>query len=206
MPTKFMIVSVVIAILFSATVLTNTSYAQLIQPLPPQSKAQLQSPIKKSPTSSSTQPTQKVHPVRITSPTPGQHVPVGKNLTITGTSLANATSSCQITVGLNRVRPYQSATAAGKGGASDYSKWNFVLTPKYASLIPGPNNKITARYSCSNDPALISYYSVNVTGGTVPFAPPALTTATLKQGQGQSLGSNSSSSGVPGSTGIVGVP
>jgi hypothetical protein len=205
MLTKFIIVSVVIAILFSATVLTNTSYAQLIQPLPPQSKAQLQSPIKKSPTSS-TQPTPKVHPVRITSPTPGQHVPVGKNLTITGTSLANATSSCQITVGLNHVRPYQSATAAGKGGASDYSKWNFVLTPKYASVILGPNNKITARYSCNNNPALISYYSVNVTGGTVPFAPPALTTATIKQGQGQSLGSNSSSSGVAGSTGIVGVP
>jgi hypothetical protein len=205
MPTKFMLVSVVLAILFSAAVLTNTSYAQLIQPLPPQSNPPLQSPIQKSPLPS-TQPTQKVHAVRITSPTPGQHIPVGKDITIAGTSLANSTSNCQITLGLNRVRPYQNATAAGKGGPSDYSKWNFVLTPKYASIIPGPNNKITARYSCSNNPTLISYYSVNITGGTVPLVPPP-TPTTIKQGQGQSLTSNSSSSnGATGSTGIAGVP
>src|ERR687887_2076746 len=122
----------------------NTSYAQVL-PTP-------------------TQLPPKLHAVKITLPTKGQQVPIGKNLTISGTSLGNATSHCQVSVIGNGIKPYQPATAAGPGGATDYSKWNFVLSPKYTTIKEGPNNKITAKYSCSNNPSTVSYYSVNVTG------------------------------------------
>ena len=109
--------------------------------------------------------------LNITSPTKGQQVPIGKDLTILGTSIGNAsTSNCQVIVGLDEIRPYPSATGTGPGGAKDYSKWSFTLTPKYATLKPGPDNKITARYKCSganinnNNPNLVLIKSVNVTG------------------------------------------
>ena len=113
--------------------------------------------------------TANIKALNITSPTKGQQVPIGKNLTILGTSIGNAsTSSCQVLVGLNEIRPYSSATGTGPGGAKDYSKWSFTLTPKYATLKPGPDNKITARYKCSgtsiNNPNLVLIKSVNVTG------------------------------------------
>src|SRR3982750_1650883 len=69
--------------------------------------------------------------IKITSPTRGQQLPVGKDLTVSGTSMDNATSNCQVSVIVNKVKPYQNATAAGTGGAADYSKWNFALTSKY---------------------------------------------------------------------------
>ena len=77
----------------------------------------------------------------------------------------NSTSNnnCKVSVIVNNVKPYQSATAAGTGGAADYSKWNFVLTPKYTTIKLG-QNEITARYECSNNPASKSFSSVNVTG------------------------------------------
>jgi hypothetical protein len=53
------------------------------------------------------------HGVKITSPTKGQQVPIGKDITISGTSLANPNSNCQITVIVNHVKPYQPAAAAG---------------------------------------------------------------------------------------------
>ena len=111
--------------------------------------------------------TSNIKAVNITSPTKGQQVPLGKDLTILGTSIGNAsTSNCQVIVGLNEIRPYQSATGTGPGGAKDYSKWSFTLTPKYATLKPGPDNKITARYKCSsnNNPNSVLVSSVNVTG------------------------------------------
>ena len=67
---------------------------------------------------------QHVPKIKITSPTRGQQLPVGKDLTISGTSIANATSNCQVSVIVNNVKPYQNATATGPGGATDYSKWN----------------------------------------------------------------------------------
>ena len=107
----------------------------------------------------------RLHAVKITSPTRGQQIPSGNNnLTISGTSIANATSHCQISVLVNDVWPYQPATHTGLGGASDYSQWNFVLNSKYTTIKPGPANKITARYTCRDNPAAISFYSVNVTG------------------------------------------
>jgi hypothetical protein len=102
--------------------------------------------------------------IKITSPTRGQQVSVGKDLIISGTSIDNATSNdCKVSVIANKVRPYQPATAIGTGGRNDYSKWNFVLTSKYTTIKPGPN-RITAKYECVNNPALNSFSSVNVTG------------------------------------------
>ncbi|MFL6507355.1 MAG: hypothetical protein ACJ704_05380, partial [Nitrososphaeraceae archaeon] len=97
-------------------------------------------------------PEQHITKIKITSPTRGQQVPVGKDLTVSGTSIDNATSNdCKVSVIVNKVRPYQNATAAGTGGTADYSKWNFVLTSKYTTIKPG-ENRITSKYECANDP------------------------------------------------------
>ncbi|HZC21595.1 MAG TPA: hypothetical protein VE223_08120 [Nitrososphaeraceae archaeon] len=113
----------------------------------------------------------KLHAVKITSPTKGQQVPTGKDLIIIGTSSDNATSFCQVLVIVNGVKPYQPATGTGHGGATDYSKWNYVLTSKYTTIKPGPNNKITAKYVCMDKPSVSSFYSVNLTGINVATSP-----------------------------------
>jgi hypothetical protein len=108
-----------------------------------------------------------IEAVNITSPTKGQQVPIGEDLTIIGTSIANATSHCKIIIGLNNIKPYQSATGTGLGGAKDYSKWCFTVTPKYAAIKQEPDNKVNARYKCSsgnNNPSILLINSVNVTG------------------------------------------
>ena len=112
-------------------------------------------------TTSSSQ--QHVPKIKITSPTRGQQVPEGKDLTVSGTSIDNATSNCQVSVIVNNVKPYQNATATGTGGAADYSKWNFALTSKYTTIKPG-ENRITGKYECANNPASKGFSSVNVTG------------------------------------------
>src|ERR1051325_11891577 len=93
---------------------------------------------------------QHVPKIKITSPTRGQQLPVGKDLTISGTSIANATSNCQVSVIVNNVKPYQNATAAGTGGAADYSKWSFALTSKYTTIKPD-GNRNTAKYECEDN-------------------------------------------------------
>jgi hypothetical protein len=118
------------------------------------------------PSSSAQSTTQmsSVPKIKITSPTKGQQVPVGKDLTISGTSMDNATSNCQVAVIVNNVKPYQNATAAtGTGSAADYSKWNFALTSKYTTIKQG-DNRITARFECVDNPAIKGFSSVNVTG------------------------------------------
>lgn len=136
----------------------------------------------------------KMHAVKITSPTKGQQVPIGNDLVVSGTSSANATSNCQVSVIANHIRPYQPAVASGPGGTNDYSNWTFTLTPKYTAIKEG-QNKITAKYSCSSNPSLVSYSNVNVTGiaaanqsatttppSTSPsqdISPPSTTTPTL---------------------------
>ena len=114
-------------------------------------------------TTSSSSSQQHVPKIKITSPTRGQQLPVGKDLTISGISMDNATSNCQVAVIVNNVKPYQNTTAAGSGGPADYSKWNFALTSKYTTIKQG-DNRITARYECVNDPASKGFSSVNVTG------------------------------------------
>src|SRR5919197_2078560 len=117
-------------------------------------------------------PSMKPHFIRITSPTKDQQVPVGKDLTVSGTSIDNATSNCHVNVIVNDVKPYQNASATGPSGPNDYSKWNFVLTSKYTTIKPGPN-KITSKFSCVNTPAIASphFYSINVTGTTATPQP-----------------------------------
>lgn len=113
----------------------------------------------------------KLHAVKITSLTKGQQVPTGKDLTIIGTSSDNATSDCQVLVIVNGIKPYQPATGTGHGGATDYSTWNYVLTSKYTTIKPGPNNKITAKYICMDKPGVSSFSSVNLTGINVATSP-----------------------------------
>ena len=113
--------------------------------------------------STTTSSQQHVPKIKITSPTKGQQLPVGKDLTISGISMDNATSNCQVAVIVNNVKPYQNTTAAGSGGPADYSKWNFALTSKYTTIKQG-DNRITARYECANNPASKGFSSVNVTG------------------------------------------
>ena len=151
----------------------------------------------KPPSSSSSSSITKLQTVKITSPTKGQQVPIGENLAvfgITGTAVGStALSQCQVFVIANSVKPYQPATGTGPGGAADYSKWNFVLTSKYTTIKSGPDNKITAKYICSNNPSAVSYYSVNVTGGATSTSAgasnnnisPPTTTATVSKQQGQ---------------------
>jgi hypothetical protein len=105
----------------------------------------------------------KIHTVKINTPTKGQQVPIGSSLIVSGTSSDNAISNCQVSVIANGIKPYQPATATGPGGANDYSKWSFTLSPKYTAIKEG-ENKITAKYSCSSDPSLVSFSSTNVTG------------------------------------------
>jgi hypothetical protein len=142
------IFGVIASIIWSNSSNTNT-YAQL--------------PSQALPTPQPT-PTPKSHAVKITSPTAGQQVPVGRDLIVTGTSLVNQSSNCHIVVGLNHVKPPQNATAIGPRGANDYSKWNFDITSKYTTIKQGPN-RISAKYTCSNtSPDLLLFDSVNVIG------------------------------------------
>jgi hypothetical protein len=103
------------------------------------------------------------HSVKITSPAKDQKVPIG-NLTVSGTSKDNINSNCYVNVIVNDVKPYQNASATGPGGVNDYSNWTFNLSPKYTTLKEGISNKITAKFSCSSNPTLASFYSVNITG------------------------------------------
>ena len=138
----------------------------VLQPRKPPAATQQAPP---SPPSPPTSPLNtKLHSVKIISPIKGQQVPVGKDLSVSGISTGAAgnavTSHCQVSVIVNSIKPYQPATGAGPGGAADYSKWSFVITSKYATIKPGPNNKITAKYACSGPPSTVSFYSANVTG------------------------------------------
>jgi hypothetical protein len=118
----------------------------------------------------------KLPGIRITSPTRGELVPVTRNgtngannensLTVSGTSTDNANSSCEVSVILNDIRPYQPAVPIGTSGKQDYSKWNFTLTPLYGKINEG-ENKITAKLSCLASPVnLTKWYSVQVIGAT----------------------------------------
>ena len=118
-------------------------------------------------TSSSSSSQQHVSKVKITSPTRGQQVPAGKDLTVSGTSIDNTTAKCEVSVIVNNVKPYQPAISivgpGRTGGAADYSKWKFDITSKYTTIKPG-QNKITAKFECTDNSASKGFSSVNVTG------------------------------------------
>ncbi|MFL6396591.1 MAG: hypothetical protein ACJ706_05480 [Nitrososphaeraceae archaeon] len=150
-----------IAVILAVAVMANVSYMQLFQP----GEGQLL-PNPQTPSPSSSPPVSLPLPegaVTITSPTAGEQVPIGQDLTVTGTSIANSDSGCKINVNLNRARPSQPATATGPGGPDDYSEWSAILTSNYTSIQEG-ENRIGARISCGSDSTLRQFTSVNVTG------------------------------------------
>ena len=110
--------------------------------------------------------------VKITSPIRGQQVPIGNNLTLLGISKYNSTSTCQVFVILDGIRPYQKTIPAGlTGTGNNYSNWKYSLSPTYPASIKVGTNKITAKLLCQASPAdLTKFYSINVTGvnQTVP--------------------------------------
>jgi hypothetical protein len=171
-----------IVLILSVMWVTNyvTIYGQIFQPSQTPTPSTTASKSISSSSDTTTEATSFVaHGVRITSPVKGQQVPIGI-LTVTGTSKDNATTDCHVFVIVNGVKPYQNATATGPGGATDYSKWSFTLSPKY-TLIKEGMNKIATKFSCKPNPAIASFYSVNVTGtrtgvkspATISVPPPA---------------------------------
>jgi hypothetical protein len=185
--TEIKLVTLIVILLAFAMMISSMISANIVvhaqRELPnimiPPKKSPVKSTISPSPPSSSLLPT-KIHSVKITSPTTGQRVPIGKDLAISGTSIDDANSNnCQVSVIVNSIKPYQPTRAAGPGGANDYSKWNFVLSPsKYTTVKLGPNNKITSKYTCIDNPTVTSYNSVNVTGTPIAIgAAPTSTTA-----------------------------
>jgi hypothetical protein len=157
---SFDTIILLISSLVAATIET-TSYAQLL----PKATNMLRSSLPSIHT--------KLHLVRITSPSKGELIPVHSDLTVTGTSIANSTSAnCEVSVIVNGIKPYQKAVPTGHGGANDYSTWNYRLTPMYAVIKQG-QNKITAKFSCGNNPVHTSHNSVNVTG--IDNSNPAIT-------------------------------
>jgi hypothetical protein len=125
--------------------------------------------------------------VKITSPSNDEKVAIGgnTNFKVTGSSTDNANVDCKVSVILNNVKPYQEAEPTGPGGKSDYSTWNFVLTPDHNATIKGGTNKITAKLSCPNpnenaSSALATHYSVFFAGenSSSDTSPSVNTTAT----------------------------
>ena len=121
--------------------------------------------------------------IKIISPAKGEQVPVGKDLLVSGTSSSKAISpDCKVSVKVNGISPYHDVSANGGIGKDDYSKWNFTLTPAYTTIKEG-QNKINAKFSCSNNPNLVSHNSINVTG--VSTIVNNTTTATAGRGNNQ---------------------
>lgn len=102
--------------------------------------------------------------VTIESHKPGQYVPIGTNLTISGQSSDNSATDCDVSVVLNSQTPYQQAFPADPLRTSDYSNWTFVFTPDYAVPKEGVN-KMTSKISCLAYPNnFTKWSSLNVTG------------------------------------------
>jgi hypothetical protein len=180
-PLYFPLMALVL-ILLSSMLLTNGVYGQIF----PNTQA--------SGTASSSSTFQQqgkpnLHLVKITSPSKGQQVPTDKDLEIYGTSEYNITSDCKVSVIVNGIKPYQLTFPHGDAGVNDYSRWSFTLTPEYTSIKEG-QNKITAKFSCTNDPNLISHNSVNVTGIGTSLVP------TANQQEQQYAGKNSTTTNV----------
>src|SRR6187200_2207665 len=152
---RFKLISLLFTIgLLLCAISSNSAHAQQMLPGPTAAPP---------PKTSSTAAPTKLHAVKITSPTKGQQIPIGSSFTVTGASSDNSNSNCQVSVIANGIKPYQPAQASGPGGANDYSKWSFTLSPKYTAIKDG-QNKITSKITCSDNPTVGSYYSVNVTG------------------------------------------
>ena len=77
-----------------------------------------------------------------------------------GESSDDISKDCTVTVIVNNIKPYHTASATGASGPEDYSKWSFTLSSNYTDIIEG-RNRITAKLSC---PESTRWYSVNAIG------------------------------------------
>ena len=98
--------------------------------------------------------------VKIVSPIEGQQVPLGEELIASGESSDDISKDCTVSVIVNNIKPYHTASATGASGSGDYSKWSFTLSSNYTDIIEG-RNRITAKLSC---PEFTKWYSVNAIG------------------------------------------
>jgi hypothetical protein len=104
------------------------------------------------------------HGVKIHTPRLGDKVSIAvNNFTITGRSVDNQSSDCQVFVIVNDVKPYQKASAIGLNGGDDFSQWKYALFPDYAKLKIG-TNKITAKIDCKNPMDMLRYDTINIMG------------------------------------------
>jgi hypothetical protein len=98
--------------------------------------------------------------VKIASPLEGQQVPIGEELIASGESSDDIAKDCTVSVIVNNIKPYHTASATGASGPGDYSKWSFTLSSNYTDIVDG-RNRITAKLSC---PESTKWYSVNAIG------------------------------------------
>jgi len=179
----YMVGTSILALLILSIFTSMTSAQIFPKPQSPPTSATTNTTKTTKPTTNSSHPTiqqqqsrPNLHLVKITSPTKGQQIHVGGNLLIYGTSADNTTSDCRVSVIVNGVKPYRITSSNAEVGSNDYSRWNYTLTPVYTSIKQG-QNKITSKFLCSNNPSLISYNSVNVTGVTKNYNNRSLTVA-----------------------------
>ena len=98
--------------------------------------------------------------VKITSPFDGEKFLTGRSVTVYGTGPTNtANYQCKVSVSLDNRGIYQSATPTGSFGLYDYSRWYFTIPEIHLG-----QNMITAKYSCDNNPNLVSYDTINILG------------------------------------------
>src|SRR5215213_1751252 len=88
--------------------------------------------------------------LNITSPAPGQELPIGDTITIFGTSMDDFYENCIVYAKKNNL-PFKNVSAAGlTGAAGNYSAWNFTNTDDNALVTPEDTNNLTAKITCSN--------------------------------------------------------
>ena len=105
--------------------------------------------------------------IKIVHPDYGQITNVKNKLEISGESRYNPSYTCQVSVIINDVKPYQKTTPTGDGIQNDYSTWKYTINPDYTTIRNG-DNRITARLICTDDMGqdVRKWYSVNVIGQT----------------------------------------
>jgi hypothetical protein len=99
--------------------------------------------------------------IKIVTPETDQQIPAGKEFTVSGESSDDTSKDCDVSVIVNYVKPYHSASATGAGGTHDYSQWDFTLSSNYTEIKEG-TNRITAKLFCS--PTAVRWYSVDIMG------------------------------------------
>jgi hypothetical protein len=107
--------------------------------------------------------------VIITSPMHNQIVTLD-SLTVYGRSSDTVIDNCIINILVNGIELFRPANPTGVGGINDYSKWELTLTSNNSPLRQG-SNMITAKYSCIDNPSLISGYSIQVNWSPVTLEP-----------------------------------